>query len=116
MGKATGNISQKAIAVKLNREQIEILDRLVENGGFNGRSHAAREFLLPAMQAGIVAMNTGSGLKGMFKYQREIKNLASRYDKMAKNAKEFKEASRQQQIDLEGVPKIVISLEGNATA
>jgi len=116
MGKATGNISQKAVAVKLNKQQIEVLDRLVENGEFEGRSHAIRELLLPALQAGIVAMNTGSGLKGIFRYGREIKKLNDRYDKMAKNGKEFREASRQQQIDLEGVPKITVKLDEGAVA
>ena len=116
MGKATGNISQKAVAVKLNKQQIEVLDRLVENGGVEGRSHANREFLLPALQGGIVAMNTGSGMKGIFKYGREIQKLSSRYDAMAKNGKEFKEASRQQQIDLDGVPKITVTLDEGAMA
>jgi metal-responsive CopG/Arc/MetJ family transcriptional regulator len=110
MGKATGNISQKPITVKLNKEQILVLDRIVENGEFNGRSHALRELVLPALQAGVVAMNTGKGWRGMYTYGVEIKKLSKKMDAVAKNSKNLRDVDGQVTLDLEGIPKIIPSL------
>ena len=110
MGKATGNISQKAVAVKLNKEQIAVLDQIVENGEFNGRSHALRELVMPALLAGVTAMNSGSKAKALLNYGREIKKLADRFDAIAKNSKDLREADGQVTLDLKGVPKIIPQL------
>ena len=109
MAKATGNISQRPISVKLNKEQILVLDRIVENGEFNGRSHALRELVMPALQAGVMAMNTGKGWKGMMTYALEIKKLSKKMDAIAENSKDLRDLDGQVTLDLEGIPKIVPS-------
>ena len=110
MGKATGNISQRPISVKLNKEQIQVLDRIVENGEFNGRSHALRELVLPALQAGVTAMNSGSNAKALFEYGKQIKKLSNRFDAIAKNSKDLRDTDGQVTLDLDGVPKIIPQL------
>ena len=105
MGKATGNISQRAITVKLNREQIAVLDRVAELGEFNGRSHAIREMLLPALDAGAEAMTTGKTWQAMMRYAVLMKKLNHHFDAIAKNSKDLRLPDGQTQLDMKGVPK-----------
>ena len=105
MGKATGNISQKVISVKLNREQIAVLDRVVELGEFNGRSHAIRELLLPMLDGASEAMKTGKGYQGLLSLAVLMKKLNHRFDKIAKNSKHLRLPDDQTQLDLPNVPK-----------
>ena len=100
MAKATGNISQKAVAVKLNKEQIALLDRIVELGEFEGRSHAIREFLLPTLEAGRVAINETLGGKGkaIWKYGVEMKKFGDRMERIHENAKELPRTHKDQGI------------------
>ena len=105
MGKAMGNISQKPITVKLNREQIAVLDRVAELGEFNGRSHAIRELLLPALDAGAEAMKTGKGYSGLLTYAVLMKKLVHHFDKIAENSKDLRLPDGQTQFDIKGLPK-----------
>ena len=68
--------SQKPVTIKLNQDQINVLDKVVEFGEFNGRSHAVRMLLLPALNAGVTAMNKGS-LRAMVTWVQEIDGLMS---------------------------------------
>ena len=106
MGKATGNISQKPISVKLNREQIAVLDYITELGSFNGRSHTIREFLMPAFDASIEAMKTGKGYQGLLTYATLVKKgFGKRFDTIAENAKERKaDPKGQAQLDIPNIP------------
>ena len=108
MGKATGNISQKPVVVKLNKEQIAVLDLVVKNGEFNGRSHAIREMLLPALNAGVTAMNTGSSIRAMKTWIKEMSKLTKHMDKVAENSKQVRVDQDQVELQLQGVPKIRI--------
>ena len=105
MGKAYGNISKKPITVKLNRDQIAVLDRVAELGEFNGRSHAIRELLLPALDAGAEAMKTGKGYQGLLTYAVLLKKLIHHFDTIAKNSKHLRLPDDQTQFDIEGLPK-----------
>ena len=105
MAKATGNISQKPITVKLNREQLAVLDRVSELGEFNGRSHAIRELLLPALDAGAEAMKTGKGYQGVLTYAVLMKKLIKHFDKIAKNSKDLRLPDDQTQLDFPNLPK-----------
>jgi Arc/MetJ-type ribon-helix-helix transcriptional regulator len=107
MAKATGNISQKPVVVKLNKEQIAVLDMVVANGDYNGRSHAIRELLLPALNAGVTAMNTGSGGRAMITWIKEMKKLTKRMDDVAKNAKNYRTDRDQVELDI-GLPPVRI--------
>ena len=107
MAKATGNISQKPVVVKLNKEQIAVLDMVVANGDYNGRSHAIRELLLPALNAGVTAMNTGSGTRAMYTWIKEMKKLTKRMDDVAKNAKNYRTDRDQVELDI-GLPPVRI--------
>ena len=108
MGKATGNISQKPVTIKLNKEQIAVLDLVVKNGEFSGRSHAIRELLLPALNAGVTAINTGSGGRAMLTWIKEMKKLTKHMDKVADNSKQIRVDKDQVELALSGVPKVRI--------
>ena len=96
--------SQKPITIKLNERQIEVLDRIVELGEFNGRSHAMRELLLPALNAGVTAMEKGS-LRAMVTWVKGIDGLNQRMRNIEKNALKGK----QETLDMElGLPPIEV--------
>lgn len=106
---------QKPITVKLNKEQLIVLDRIVELGEFNGRSHAIREMLLPGLEAGRVAINeTFAGkAKSAFAYKKAWQNFTDRMDTINKNAKQLPRDSKGQALmDIDGnheqlLPEIV---------
>ena len=96
--------SQKPVTIKLNERQIEVLDRIVELGEFNGRSHAMRELLLPALNAGVTAMEKGS-LRAMVTWVKGIDGLNQRMRNIEKNALKGK----QETLDMElGLPPIEV--------
>ena len=88
--------SQKPVVVKLNQEQINVLDRMVELGEFNGRSHAVRELILPALNAGVTAMNKNS-LLAMVTWVKGIDGLNKRMVLIEKNSLKGK----QEDLDME---------------
>lgn len=87
MGKATGNISQKVIPVKLNKEEIAALDLFVELGEFNGRSHALREMAKPYMIATHVASQTQSSMQAVVAMAKASLEINKRVDRVAKNSR-----------------------------
>ena len=94
--------SQKPITIKLNEQQIDVLDRIVKLGEFNGRSHAMRELLVPALNAGVTAINKGS-LRAMVTWVQEIDKLNQRMKLIEKNSLK----GEQEDMDLElGLPPI----------
>lgn len=94
--------SQKPITIKLNEQQIDVLDRIVKLGEFNGRSHAMRELLVPALNAGVTAINKGS-LRAMVTWVQEIDKLNQRMKLIEKNSLKGK----QEDMDMElGLPPI----------
>ena len=96
--------SQKPITIKLNQDQITVLDKVVELGEFNGRSHAMRELLLPALNAGVTAMNQGS-LRAMVTWVKEIDGLNQRMKTIEKNSLKGK----QEDMDMDlGLPPIEV--------
>ena len=99
----------------MTNEQILVLDRIVENGGFANRTEACRALLLPALKAGAVAMETGVGWKGMREYGLEIKRLSKSMDQVAENSKSMREEDGQVPLGLD-IPGLKILVEGNATA
>ena len=92
--------NQKVVPVKLNREQIAILDAIVEHGEFNGRSHAIRELLVPALEAGRVAINEATSFNGhataLMKYGSSMKALSNRIGTVRENAKKLQRDSKGQ--------------------
>ena len=92
--------SQKTVPIKLNREQIAILDAIVEHGEFNGRSHAIRELLVPALEAGRVAINEATSFNGhataLMKYGSSMKALSNRIGIVRENAKKLQRDSKGQ--------------------
>ena len=105
MGKAV-NPQQRTISVKLDKPQFAVLERLVELGEFNGRSHAVRELLLPALDGAIEAMRTGKGYQGVMSYAMLMKKgFGNRYDLIAKNAEEKRTDHKgQSQLDIPNIP------------
>jgi Arc/MetJ-type ribon-helix-helix transcriptional regulator len=94
--------SQKPITIKLNEQQIDVLDRIVKLGEFNGRSHAMRELLVPSLNAGVTAINKGS-LRAMVTWVQEIDKLNQRMKLIEKNSLKGK----QEDMDMElGLPPI----------
>ena len=103
MAKAV-NPQQKFVGLKLSKEQLNVLDRVVELGEFNGRSHAVRELLLPALDAGAEAIRTGKGYKGLLTYATCMKKLIHHFDTIAENAKELRDHEGQAQLDIPNLP------------
>jgi metal-responsive CopG/Arc/MetJ family transcriptional regulator len=103
MAKAV-NPQQKTISVKLSKEQTAVLDRVCELGEFNGRSHAIRELLLPALDAGAEAIKTGKGYQGLLTYAVNMKKLMHHFDTIADNAKELRDHEGQGQLDIPNLP------------
>lgn len=96
--------SQKPVTIKLNQDQISVLDKIVELGEFNGRSHAMRMLLVPALNAGVTAMNKGS-LRAMVTWVQEIDGLNQRMKLIEKNSLKGK----QEDMDMElGLPPIEV--------
>ena len=96
--------SQKPITIKLNQDQITVLDKVVEFGEFNGRSHAMRELLLPALNAGVTAMNHGS-LRAMVTWVKEIDGLHQRMKNIEQNSLKGK----QEDMDMDlGLPPLEV--------
>jgi metal-responsive CopG/Arc/MetJ family transcriptional regulator len=108
MGKATGNISQKVIPVKLNKQEIEALDLFVKMGGFNGRSHALREMAKPYMIATQVAIQSQSQVKAgieMLKAQIEINKRIGRVAREAKkNAQQILPGLVDEELEITIIP------------
>ena len=96
--------SQKVVPIKLNQEQIALLDRIVELGEFNGRSHAIRELLLPALNAGAVGMNRGY-LRAIQTWIEGIDGLTQRMKTIEKNS--YKGKQEDMDMDL-GLPPIEV--------
>ena len=98
--------TQKPITVKLNDQHLQVLDRIVELGEFNGRSHAIRSLLMPALVAGATAINEKfmPNSKAMFKYGTEMKKLNDHFDRISTNAKKLpRDTKGQAHIELDGV-------------
>jgi Arc/MetJ-type ribon-helix-helix transcriptional regulator len=96
--------SQKVVPIKLNQDQIAVLDKVVELGEFQGRSHAIRELVLPALNAGVTAMNQGS-LRAMVTWVKEIDGLNQRMKTIEKNSLKGK----QEDMDMDlGLPPIEV--------
>jgi len=93
MGKATGNISQKPIAVKLNKEQIHGLDIFVEKGGYNGRSHAVREMILPYIVSALEVEKTKSAWAGYKAYATQAAGMIERLNSVHKTQAEAAQTS-----------------------
>ena len=92
--------SQKVVPIKLNQAQIDALDRIVQLGEFNGRSHAMRELLLPALNAGQVAVKSQSKLKAMATWLSEMEKLNHRFDAIAKNSIKNSQGDFEMDLDL----------------
>ena len=92
--------SQRPIIVKLNHDQIDVLDKVVEYGEFNGRSHALRELVLPALNAGVSAMNSGSRIKAMYVWIKEMETMTNRMDNIAKNSQKGKQEDFDLDLDI----------------
>jgi Arc/MetJ-type ribon-helix-helix transcriptional regulator len=98
--------TQKPITVKLNSAHLAVLDRIVELGDFNGRSHAIREMLMPALVAGATAINERhmAKSKAIFKYGVEMQKLNDHFSTIADRAKKLPRDSKGQgQIELDGI-------------
>ena len=104
MAKAV-NPQQLTISVKLSKDQVAVLDRVSELGEFNGRSHAIRELILPALDAGAEAMITGKTWQAMLKYAVLMKKLNHHFDKIAENSKDLRLPDGQTQLDIKGLPR-----------
>ena len=102
----TSKITQ-VVGLRLTNEQIKVLDLITENGEFENRTEACRALLMPALKAGVAAMETGKGWKGMWTYGLEIKALSESMDKLAQKTADLREPDGQETLSLDGVPRLV---------
>ena len=74
------------IGLRLTKKQTEVLDRIVELGEYDGRSDAVRELVLPALNAGVCAINGESTTTIFATWVKGIYELNQRMKTMEKNA------------------------------
>lgn len=74
------------VTLKLTEKQREVLDRIVELGEYDGRSDAVRELVLPALNAGVCAINGESTTTIFATWVKGINELNQRMITMKKNA------------------------------
>ena len=92
--------SQKPITIKLNQQQIDVVDAMVKHGEFDGRSHAIREMVLPALNATVTAMDSGSTIKAMHTWIKEMEKMTKRMDSIARNAQKDKQQDFEMDLNL----------------
>jgi Arc/MetJ-type ribon-helix-helix transcriptional regulator len=78
----------RTLSIKLPLASMEIIDRITELGDFEGRSHAVREMLLPALKAGQVCMDTGKTWKATLEYLKGMSELNEHFDKIGATRRE----------------------------
>ena len=99
--------SQKPIAVKLNKEQIDALDHLVEMGKYNGRSHAIREMSMTYIQAIATTLETGKTWKGTYEFFKGVMAMNERLAIIQKHATR----SQQSAIDFDQLVKEIPEID-----
>ena len=103
--------NQRTLGVKLNLDQIAVVDAIVEHGEYRGRSHALREMILPILEAATEAINTGKGYQATLTLQTSMKkHFGKKMDLIAENSKKYRDSEGQVFMDLEGIPKIELKL------
>lgn len=105
----------KVITLRLKNEQVAVIDRITECGGYANRNEACRDLLAPGLLAGMVAMQSGSVSKALTTYWKEMNLMKNKMKEIADNSKELREADGQSTLDL-GVPKIVPDIQMGGTA
>ena len=85
------------ISIRMTDSQIEALDRIVELGGFDGRSHAMREMCMTYVLACEKVMKTGKVYKGTWEFFRGVMAMNERMDKIQANK------AKNEQLELDGI-------------
>ena len=103
--------NQRTLGVKLNLNQIAVVDAIVEYGEYRGRSHALREMIMPILEAATEAINTGKGHQATLSLQVNMKKaFGEKMDLIATNSKAYRDSEGQEYLDFEGIPKIELKL------
>ena len=80
--------SQKPVVVKLNEEQIHGLDIFVKEGGYNGRSHAVREMILPYIVSALEMEKSKDVVKCFNAYMTQAAPMIERLQEVHKKQAE----------------------------
>ena len=102
---------QKVTPVMFTLNQISIIDAIVQNGEYKGRSHAIREMIIPVLEAGLEAINQGKGYQATLTLQTSMKKyFGEKMDLIAENSKAYRDEQGQAMLDLDGVDKTELKL------
>ena len=74
------------ITLRLKNEQIEVIDHIVELGGYENRTDAIRAMLYPQLVQCVVAMQTKSIIKAAAARIKAEKEFQERVTTMARNS------------------------------
>lgn len=107
-----GMPSQKPIAVKLNKEQIDALDHIVEMGKYNGRSHAIREMSMTYIQAIQKTLETGKTWQGTWEFFKGVMAMNERLDIIQKHATRNRQAKMDLNDLVQEMPEIEVEVQG----
>ena len=91
----------RPITLRMTPSQLEALDRLVELGDFDGRSHAIREMCMTYVLACEKVMTTGKVYKGTWEFFRGVMAMNERMDKMVKNSE------KNEQLEIGGLAELL---------
>lgn len=94
---------QKAISIKFTDDQKDALDRLVEVGKFQGRSHAIREMCMTYVKAIEEVNRTGKVYKGTWEFFKGVMAFNERLE-IVRNAND-------EQLDLKGMAELLDEVE-----
>ena len=95
----------KPITLRMTPSQLDALDRLVELGDFDGRSHAIREMCMTYVLACEKVMTTGKVYKGTWEFFRGVMAMNERMDKVLKNSQ------KNEQIEISGLAELLKEAE-----
>jgi|MDTB01.3.fsa_nt_gb hypothetical protein len=79
-------LNYQTVTIKLTEKQTDVLDQIVDLGEYDGRSDAVRELVLPALNAGVCAINGESTTTIFATWVKGIHELNQRMKTMKKNA------------------------------
>ena len=103
--------NQKVTPVMLTRQQISVIDAIVQNSDYNGRSHVIRDAILPILESALIAINTGKGHRAMLNLQlNQKKQFTEKMDTIAERSKHYRDQLGQTVLDLEGIPRTELKL------
>ena len=104
--------NQRVTPVMLTLQQISVIDAIVQNSDYRGRSSVIRDAIMPVLESALIAMNSGKGHRAMLNLQlNQKKKFTEKMDTIAERSKHYRDQKGQAVLDLQGIPRTELTLE-----